>query len=66
MFCKRVILRVTTASLQHVFNMLKHYYIYFATFLQMFYFTLSYDRRISALIHRLWRGCYKLAMGCYH
>jgi len=27
---------------------------------------LSYDRCISVLIHRLWTGCYNLAMGCYH
>jgi len=41
MFCKCFILYVTTFYLQHVFYMLKQLQKCFATFLQMFYFTLA-------------------------
>jgi len=32
----------------------------------IWHYLLSYNRRISALIHRLRIGCYNIAMGCYH
>jgi len=40
-----------------------HTFLWFYTY--VFYYHLSCDRRISALLHRLWMGCYNLAMGCY-